>query len=220
MDSSPDTAADEELPTVESMEITEEDAPGDPFADQPADGVDDLTPFREASAAAPAFDIDDQGRRTATITLTDGTRVQLIQDVYVDWRSGTSVGLVLKGFANRRLANGQLPGNSYRLQLRHGLSMQTRKLGRTLPPIDFAPLSNGQVGLYVVTPSFGGCVFNTEWGSAQSNSVTLHYWGALQISATGEPRDNPIDRIQSHFSILLGTREHSTPAYAARRGGQ
>jgi hypothetical protein len=210
---------DEELPTVEGLEITEEDAPGDPFADDPADG-DDTSPAQGASVAAPAFDIDDSGRRTATITLTDGTRIQLIQDVYVDWRAGTSVGLVLKGFANRRLPNGQVPGNSYRLQVRHGLSLQTRKLGRTVPPIDFAPQSNGRDGLYVVTGNLNLGVFNTGWDGAQSNSVTQHYWGAWQISATGEPSDNPIDRIWSHFSIMLGNREHSTPAYAARRGGQ
>ena len=174
----------------------------------------------DAMPVSAAFDIDDQGRREALIPLSDGTRLHLIQQILVDWTTGTGVNIVVRGWLNRRTTAGRLPGNSpYTLRLAHTITYTTRKLGRTNPPIDFAPMSNGTSGFFLVSANLNYGAFQSEWYAARSNSLTLHYAGAWMLRATGEPRDNPIDRIGAQLLTRLSNGNRATSVYAARRGG-
>lgn len=169
---------------------------------------------------AAAFDIDDRGRRESMVALADGTRLHLIQQILVDWKTGTGVDIVLRGWLNRRTAAGRVPpGNPYTLHLAHALTCTTRKVGRTNPPIDFAPSSNGVSGFFVVSANLHYGQFQSEWYSARANGLTLHYAGAWSIRARGEPRDNPIDRVATQLLTRLSNGRRATPVYVARRGG-
>jgi hypothetical protein len=211
---------EEDAPDVVDSWTAEGEPLTDPGLADDEDGAGAPDGLRAAVAEAVSFDIDDKGRRERVLRLGDGTRVQLIQEVFVDWRSGTSVAVVLKGWVNRRTATGGLPHNAYRLSLRHGLGLSTRKIGRTVPPIDFSPLSNGVSGFYPLQgATLSAATWASEWFTAQNNSLYLHYIGAWLIEATGEPRDNPIDGLWANAVVWLAGKPWSTETYFARRGG-
>lgn len=177
-------------------------------------------PAELTAGARPAFDIDDKGRRESRIALSDGTHLSLIQETFVDWRAGTKVALVLKGWVNRRTADGRVPANAYTLSLAHAITLTTRKLGRTTPPIDLTPSSNGTAGFYLTGAHLNFGQFRSEAKAGRSNSLALHYTGGWILDAAGEPRDNPIDRVQSQVVLTLGGRSYVTASYAAQRGGK
>lgn len=192
------------------------------FEDGPFDASAESTDTGPELAAGvrPAFDIDDKGRRGSRIALTDGTHLSLIQETFVDWRAGTKVALVLKGWVNRRTADGRVPANSYTLSLAHDVTLTTRKLGRTTPPIDLTPASNGEAGFFLRGAHLHFGQFRSEAWTGRSNSLVLHYTGAWIVEATGEPRDNPIDRVQTQLVVTVGGRSYVTAPYAAQRGGK
>lgn len=201
----------EDQPLVVAVESAEEEPDTDPL---------DASDHPTGAQAAPPFDIDDRGRRVARLALNDGTGIQMIQETFVDWRSGGTVAVALKGWLNRRRNDGTMPANSYYMSMQHVLGLQTRKLGRTNPPIDFSPMSDGSAGFYVTHASLSSGVFTSEAAGGRSNSLALHYIGAWLITAAGEPRDNPIDRIHAHLTLNYGGRSYVTGRYAAQRGGQ
>lgn len=187
---------------------------GEEDARQAPEWATDETPV------STAFDTDDQGRREAVIPLSDGTRLHLIQQILVDWKSGTGVDIVLRGWLNRRTTAGRLPtGNPYTLRLAHTLTYTTRKIGRTNPPIDLTPMSNGTSGFFLLSGNLRYGQFQSEWYAARNNSLTLHYSGSWMLRARGEPRDNPIDRIGTQLWTALSNGNRATSTYAAKRGG-
>lgn len=187
---------------------------GEEEAGQAPEWATDETPV------STAFDIDDRGRREAAISLRDGTRLHLIQQILVDWKSGTGVNIVLRGWLNRRTTGGQLPpDNPYTLSLAHRITYTTRKIGRTVPPIDLTPMSNGTFGFFLLSGNLSYGQFQSEWYAARRNSLTLHYSGSWMLQARGEPRDNPIDRIGTQLLTALSNGNRATSVYAAKRGG-
>jgi hypothetical protein len=171
------------------------------------------------AVAAPAFDIDDQGRREVVLELSDKTRLQIIQQVFVDWVSGTTADVVLKGWLNRRNANGTVPTNVYTLSLKHVISFTTRRVGRTVPPVSFHPMLDQGSGFVVTAASLTSGRFESEWFSLRANSLYYHYIGGSLVHAVGEPSDNPIDSLSTVAGTLLGGRTYYSPSYNARRGG-
>ncbi len=75
------------------------------------------------------------------------------------------------------------------------------------------------LNVYNANLTFGQYGPGSPW-SARSNNVVLPFTVSHEIKGTGEPRDNPINKITvAAYGGFRGGTQFATPAKSAIRGG-
>lgn len=194
---------------------TDEDA-----ADGEATGSLGETREAEASGFAQAFDIDDTIRASRMIQVSDGSQLIVSFEALIDWRSGTDVAIKLVSRTLRQRPTAQV----YPLRTTFFMTIETKKLGRTIPPLDVSPMENDWptygLNLHSAHLNYGKYSPGSPW-VARANHVSLTFSGARLIRATGEPRDNKTHRIIVHAAGGFGSGIwFTTEAKSAIRGGK
>lgn len=190
----------------------------------PSDDVEasQAVEYGEASAeaeVAPSFDVDDTIRGSRTISVSDGSRLVVSFEAFIDWQSGTKVGIKLTSRTVRENPDTKV----YPLSTTFRLTLITKKVGNTNPPMEVFPMEDDW-------PTYGLNLLqaNLKWGfygpgsafSARSNSVMLPFSGPHLIAGTGEPSDNKIDKVTVWATGgFTSGQKFSTEARSAIRGG-
>jgi hypothetical protein len=182
--------------------------------------TDVIAPIGSDLEAAAAFDIDDRLSAAQSKMFPGGLKITVSFQAQIDWASGTKVRVQVVSHTTREGGDNRL---TYNLLTNFAIVISTKKLGKTVPPLDTVPLEDDwpTYGLNVVGA-------NLSWGkytpgspfAAWNNSVKLPFSGPHIIEATGEPRDNKTQRvaIAAYGGFGNGARWW-TAEKAAIRGG-
>lgn len=184
----------------------------------------DEWPVRQDSSPEPevglpdGFDIDDTIRASKTGKLPDGSQLIISFEAFIDWRSGTKVGIQLRSRAIRTN-----PGSKvYPLFTTFQLTLLTKKIGNTklmeVTPTEFEWPTYG-LRLVRVSPKQAVYAPATAF-SDRNNSVMLPFMGDHLIEGTGPSRDNKIVKVSvfARGGLITG-QQFQSPTKSAIRGG-
>jgi hypothetical protein len=207
-------------PSAISFDQTEDEEVGEARPVDAGEATEVSAPLETELAAAPGFDIDDRLSAAQSKVFAGGLKITVSFQALIDWASGTKVRVQVVSHTTREGGDSRL---TYNLLTNFAIVIVTKKLGKTVPPLDTFPLEDDW-------PTYGLNVAgaNLAWGryvpgspfAAWNNSVKLPFSGPHIIEATGEPRDNKTQRvaIAAYGGFGNGARWW-TAEKAAIRGG-